>query len=87
MAREIVAKGLNVRQVEALGQERAEAEGKAIKTRARVVKDADTVQLEKRLSDALGLVVTIDHRGKGGLLTIRYRTLDQLDDVIRRLEN
>ncbi len=87
VARDIVAKGLNVRQVEALGQERAEAAGKTIKTRARVAKDADTVQLEKRLSDALGLVVSVDHRGQGGVLTIRYRTLDQLDDVIRRLEN
>ena len=56
------------------------------KTRARVVKDADTVALEKRLSDALGLVVGIDHRGKGGVLHVRYRTLEQLDDVIRRLE-
>ena len=86
VAREIVAKGLNVRQVEALGQERAEAEGKTVKTRARTIKDADTVALEKRLSDALGLVVTIDHRGKGGVLQVRYRTLEQLDDVIRRLE-
>ena len=86
VAREIVAKGLNVRQVEALGQERAEAEGKTAKTRARTIKDADTVALEKRLSDALGLVVGIDHRGKGGVLHVRYRMLEQLDDVIRRLE-
>jgi ParB family chromosome partitioning protein len=35
----------------------------------------------------LGLVVGIEHRGKGGQLRIRYRTLDQLDDVIRRLES
>src|SRR6185295_12279007 len=68
VAREIVAKGLNVRQVEALGQERAEAGGKAAKPRARAIKDADTAALEKRLSDALGLVVGIDHRGKGGVL-------------------
>jgi ParB family chromosome partitioning protein len=86
VAREIVAKGLNVRQVEALGQERAEAQGKTAKTRARTIKDADTVALEKRLSDALGLVVTIDHRGKGGVLQVRYRTLEQLDGVINRLE-
>jgi ParB family chromosome partitioning protein len=86
VAREIVAKGLNVRQVEALGQERAEAAGKTAKSRARVVKDADTVALERRLSDALGLVVGIDHRGKGGVLHVRYRTLEQLDEVIRRLE-
>jgi ParB family chromosome partitioning protein len=86
VAREIVAKGLNVRQVEALGQEQAAAAGKPATTRARTVKDSDTVALEKRLSDALGLVVGIDHRGKGGVLQVRYRTLEQLDDVIRRLE-
>jgi ParB family chromosome partitioning protein len=86
VARDIVAKGLNVRQVEALGQEKAAAAGKAVTTRARTVKDSDTIALEKRLSDALGLVVSIDHRGQGGVVNIRYRTLDQLDDVIRRLE-
>jgi ParB family chromosome partitioning protein len=85
-AREIVEKGLNVRQVEALGQESAEAAGKTAKSRARGIKDADTIALEKSLSDVLGLVVSIDHRGKGGVLHIRYRTLEQLDDVIRRLE-
>jgi ParB family transcriptional regulator, chromosome partitioning protein len=87
VAREIVAKGLNVRQVEALGQEQAAAVGKAVKTRARTSKDADTIALERRLSDALGLVVTIEHRGSGGVLNVRYRTLEQLDDVIRRLES
>lgn len=86
VAREIVAKGLNVRQVEALGQEKAAAAGKAAKTRSRTVKDADTLAVERRLSDALGLVVSIDHRGEGGVLHVRYRTLDQLDDVIRRLD-
>jgi len=88
-ARDIVDKGLNVRQVEALGQEQALAKGKTIGTRARASasKDADTLALEQRLSDVLGLVVGIDHRGKGGVLRVRYRTLDQLDEVIRRLES
>jgi ParB family chromosome partitioning protein len=85
-AREIIDKGLNVRQVEALAQEHAEASGKKIKTRVRALKDTDTLALEKRLSDALGLAITVDHRGKGGVLRIRYRTLDQLDDVVARLE-
>src|SRR6187399_1224564 len=87
VAREIVEKGLNVRQVEALGQEQAEASGKKIRTHLRAIKDPDTLALEKRVSDALGLVVGIDHRGKGGVLRVRYRTLDQLDEVIRRLES
>jgi ParB family chromosome partitioning protein len=85
MARAIVAQGLNVRQVEAIAQERAEQAGKAAKPRRRV-KDADTATLEKRLSDALGLAVAIHHRGQGGELRIRYKNLEQLDEVIRRLE-
>jgi ParB family chromosome partitioning protein len=86
-AREIIEKGLNVRQVEALGQEQAAARGRKSGTRTRAGKDADTAAVEKRLSDALGLAVDIDHRGQGGVLRVRYRTLDQLDEVIRRLES
>ena len=85
-AREIVEKGLNVRQAEALKQEQAEAKGKTSKPRVRAMKDADTAAVEKRLSDALGLLIDIDHRGKGGVLRIKYRNVDQLDEVIRRLE-
>jgi ParB family chromosome partitioning protein len=88
MAREIVERGLNVRQVEALAKERAndssKGSGKAVKKRA--MKNADTVALERRLSNALGLTVRIDHRSKGGVLQIQYRSLDQLDHVLRRLE-
>jgi len=84
MAREIVDRGLNVRQVEALAKERAKGKGKAVKKRA--MKNADTVALERRLSNALGLTVTIDHRSKGGVLQIQYKSLDQLDHVLRRLE-
>jgi ParB family chromosome partitioning protein len=86
LAREIIAQRLNVRQIEAIAQEQAERTGKTAKTRRRIVKDADTLTLEKRLSDALGLAVAIEYRGKGGELRIRYKTLDQLDEVIRRLE-
>jgi ParB family transcriptional regulator, chromosome partitioning protein len=84
MAREIVERGLNVRQVEALAKERAANPGKPVKKRA--MKNADTVALERRLSNALGLTVRIDHRSKGGVLQIQYRNLDQLDHVLRRLE-
>jgi ParB family chromosome partitioning protein len=86
LAREIIAQRLNVRQVEAIAQEQAERAGKTAKPRRRVAKDADTLTLEKRLADALGLAVAIEHRGKGGELRIRYKTLEQLDEVIRRLE-
>ena len=82
----IVEQGLNVRQVEAIAQERATTAGKIRKAVQRGAKDADTLALEKRLSDALGLVVTIAHRGKGGEMKIRYQSLEQLDEVIRRIE-
>ena len=51
----------------------------------KAAKDADTRALEKQLSDALGYAVSIDQRGKGGSVKIGYRTLEQLDDIIRRL--
>ena len=56
------------------------------KPRAARVKDADTAALEKRLGDALGLKVAIDHHGERGAVHIAYRDLDQLDDIVRRLE-
>ena len=84
MAREIVDRGLNVRQVEALAKDRVPGSGKAAKKR--VVKSADTIALERRVSNTLGLTVTVDHRSKGGVLHIHYRNLDQLEEVLRRLE-
>jgi len=84
MAREIVDCGLNVRQVEALAKDRASRTGRAPKARAG--KTADTIALERRVSDALGLAVVIDHRGEAGVLRIHYSNIDQLDGVLRRLE-
>lgn len=49
-------------------------------------KDADTRALEADLAAALGLEVVIEHRPSGsGMIAVRYLTLDQLDDVCRRL--
>jgi ParB family chromosome partitioning protein len=84
MARNIVERGLNVRQVEALAKERTQSS--AGPSAERAPKQADIVALERRVSDALGLAVTVNHQAKGGVLQIRYRTLDQLDEVLRRLE-
>ncbi len=86
LADKVVKSGLNVRQTEALVQRRKSRAGPGF-ARAAVAKDPDTSSLERTLSDILGLTVSIDFRGEnvGGNLTIRYRTLDQLDDVIRRL--
>jgi ParB family chromosome partitioning protein len=88
LAEEIVTRGLNVRQVEAMAREAGAKGSKAAARKSRMgsEKNANLIALEKRISDALGLVVSIDHRDRGGVLSIRYRNLDQLDDVLRRLE-
>ncbi|CEJ16227.1 Chromosome-partitioning protein ParB [bacterium YEK0313] len=87
MATDIIERGLNVRQVEALAQEQAEQRsGRPPRQRERVEKDTDTKALEKALTDALGMTVTVDHRGSGGELKIRYKSLEQLDEICRRLQ-
>ena len=84
-AKRIVEDGLNVRQAEALAHVEGVPERKPQKARGGKVKDANTVALEKSVSDALGLAVSIDHRDSGGIVQIRYRDLDQLDEIVRRL--
>ena len=86
VALEIKSMGLTVRDTEAIAQSEAEAAARRQKTRARSDKDPDTLALEKALADVLGLKVAIDHRGEGGELKIRYRSLEQLDDLCRRLK-
>jgi ParB family chromosome partitioning protein len=88
LAEEIVTRGLNVRQVEKWARNDGVKQARAIKRElSKPGKDADTVALEKRVSDALGLDVAVDHKGDaGGTLSIHYRNLEQLDDVLRRLE-
>lgn len=84
VAKRVVDQGLTVRDVERIAQK--EAEGDAPRETRIREKDADTRALETRLSDLLGLAVNIDHRGeKGGAITIRYRTLEQLDALSHRL--
>jgi ParB family transcriptional regulator, chromosome partitioning protein len=89
LAQKIVEMGLSVRQVEEWGRAGKE-NGKAPppppgKLRG-ASKDPDTVALERRVTDALGLEVTVDHRGEAGVVHVRYRSLDQLDEIVRRLE-
>jgi ParB family chromosome partitioning protein len=88
LAAEIVNRGLNVRQVEDMARADGKSQTRAMKARRPVAaKDADTLALEKRLTDALGLSVTIEHSGEeAGVLRVTYRTLEQLDDVVMRLE-
>ena len=89
IAQEIIEKNLSVRQVEAQLQQEAATQRRESqresKGNANAAKDADTRALEKRLSDALGLAVSVDHRGEGGTLRIKYRDLEQLDAVLKKL--
>lgn len=88
LAERIVKDGLSVRQVEALAQAEARggAEAKPGKT-VPVEKDADTKALEKLLSDVTGMKVEINHRDRGGEVKIRYSSLEQLDEICRRLQS
>jgi ParB family transcriptional regulator, chromosome partitioning protein len=81
LAERIVSRGLNVRQVEALTQDRAPAKAKRQRS-----KDSDTRAAEAELRETLGLEVEI-RKGKGekGELRIRYTTLEQLEEVRHRL--
>jgi ParB family chromosome partitioning protein len=78
-ARQIVEAGLNVREAE------AKAKPTSGGAKKRATKDADTKALESSLTNALGLHVEILHKGNSGELRIGYKTLEQLDDLIRRL--
>lgn len=85
-ARAIVEKGLSVRDAERLAQTEADRHSGVRRGSGRAEeKDADTLALERRLSDALGLKVAVSHRSAGGQLRIDYRTIDQLEEVCRRL--
>jgi ParB family chromosome partitioning protein len=84
LARQIVSGGLSVREAEALSQQRDVA-GKKRASEPHVDRDADTIALERRLSDALGLSVSLAHSERGGKLEIRYKTLEQLDGICLKL--
>ena len=85
LAKIVIAKGLSVRETERL------AKGPAIKAeqkpRKPIQKDADTKALEGDLSANLGMKVVIDHRAgqEAGQLSIKYETLEQLDELCRLL--
>ena len=88
LARRVIEKGLSVRETEALGQVAAGQDGKRAKTSGAVRKDADTRALENQLSDVLGIAVDIRHKANGkGEVRLRYQSLEQLDDLCRRLKS
>ena len=97
VAMEVIEKGWSVRQLEQDMREDGARQAAEVRrewrdqqnpikpTRGVAGKDADTRALERRLTDALGLEVTIDHRGEKGTLSVKYTDLDQLDAVIKKL--
>jgi len=87
LAQRVISEGLNVREVERLAQQaKDEKHGPRVTSASTSGKDADTMMLERSLSEALGLTVTITGKGdQPGELRISYRTLAQLDDIARRL--
>lgn len=86
LARRVVGQGLSVRETEELA--RKVSKGAQSGKRKSPAKDADTRVLEDDLSANLGMSVVIDHRAGGeGQLTIRYKTIDQLDQLCQILSS
>lgn len=85
LAEQILARNLSVRDAEALVRARAAGPKKASGPRKAGAKDADTSALEADLEDSLGMTVDIADRGGAGVLSIRYDSLEQLDELCRRL--
>lgn len=85
LAEEVIAKGLSVRDTEALARRMAQGPAAPKAAPAKPSKDADTQALEVDLSEVLGLAVEVFDRGGAGELRIKYQTLEQLDEVCRKL--
>jgi ParB family chromosome partitioning protein len=78
LAKEILSGGLNVRQAE---KKAAAPKGPPRK----LTKDADTKALEVSVSNSLGMNVEIENKGERGIVKIHYKNLEQLDEIMRRL--
>jgi ParB family chromosome partitioning protein len=82
-AREVVRKGLSVRQTENLVRRLQQSR----KQRGKRLVDPDILRLQNRLSEALGARVSIQHRASGkGKLLISYNDADELDGILQRLD-
>lgn len=88
LAKEVIAKGLNVRETERMVSEESGRDSKKEKKdKPAAGKDADTLALEEEVSNVLGMKVTLDVNGEKGVLKIAFQDLDQLDDVLHRLSH
>jgi ParB family chromosome partitioning protein len=90
LAEAIVKNGLSVRQAEELARKSVDKPSQARQSsapRGPSEKDSDTRALEQDLADILGLTVSINDRNGAGEVRISYATLEQLDDICRRLSS
>lgn len=104
IANDVVKKGLNVRQTEKLVQDNRPAAAKTEKGmeklkgridsaasagKSAAEKDANTLSMERSLTDRLGMTVSIDlqNDGEAGRLVVAFTSLDQLDEIIERLNS
>jgi ParB family chromosome partitioning protein len=89
LAQKIVSEGLTVRDAERLAQSPPDAaslrNGEVAADRK--AKDPNTLSLEKSLREATGLVIDIKNHGEAGELHIKYKTLEQLDEICRHIAN
>jgi ParB family chromosome partitioning protein len=90
LTREIVAKGLSVRQAEERARREKLRPGAGIDIARASARNApsidpDLAALERQLGDMLGLKVQVVHKGEGGAVTLHYSSLDQLDMICQRL--
>ncbi len=89
LAERIAAGGLSVRETEKLAQKVRDGGWEALEGKrggaARMGRSPDLIELEHDVSERLGLVVQIKARGESGEVTIRYKSLEQLDDLLAKL--
>ena len=91
LTRDIVRKGLSVRQAEDRARREklkpgpGSAIARASARNAANSADSDLAALERQLGDMLGLKVQVAHKGQGGAVTLHYSSLDQLDMICQRL--
>jgi ParB family chromosome partitioning protein len=91
LAREVVRKGLSVRQAEDQARRERLRPGagsdiaRASARNAARAANSDLEALERQLGDILGLKVSVSHKGDGGAVTLHYSSLEQLDMICQRL--
>jgi ParB family chromosome partitioning protein len=84
LTREIIRKGLSVRQAEARAKRAKRGSGELVLDKSRAI-DPDLAALERQLGDMLGVRVQVAHKGQGGTVSLHYSSLEQLDMICQRL--